>query len=152
VASACLAASLAVLAIFVIASGGDLQLTLHGILARRLKHPPRLSYLSWSTGMALLLIALCVALQGIRRQLPDRRSPLAILGRQPLFVFNLHFAAIFGVGGLLLGWLRHLSPLEGVIFMLAVLLLCVVGAAAWENRDSLLRHQATLAQGWPESS
>lgn len=152
VAGACLAGSLVPFAVFAVASGGELSPVLEGIRTGQLKHPPRLTYLSWSTATALLVIAVCVAVHGIERKRPGRWNPLEILGRQPLFVFNFHFVAIFGVCGLLLGWIFQLAPREGMIVMLATVLLCVAGAAAWERRDSLLRSLATLTWGQPQPS
>jgi hypothetical protein len=133
----CAAASVSLFGVYLIASGGDPATTLPYILTSQLKHPPRLVWVAWITAVAFVLTGLCIALQGIQRQPPRRWSPLEILGRQALFAFNFHFVAIFGVGGLLLGWRSRLDATDSLIFTAVLLCLCVAGTSAWENRRVL---------------
>lgn len=130
----CFAAALTLVVVWWASPEGGDRAGLIGIVSHKLKHPPRLSYLAFTTATALVLLGGCVATQGLRLEAPSIKNPLEVLGRQSLFVFNFHYVAIFGVGGLMLGWIARLAGGQALAYAFTVLGLSIVGSALWERK------------------
>ncbi|SDI80788.1 acyltransferase family protein [Billgrantia gudaonensis] len=114
----------ALLAGFVLVSLPELDPALTAVARNTGKHPPEPSFVLFSLGGALAILALCLA--GGERAARALR-PLAVIGSDALMAFIFHIVAIFLVLRFLLGaWQAYSYPQ-----VLGIALALILGSAGW---------------------
>lgn len=88
------------------------------------KHPPRVSYVAMSTGYAFALLALFVAWMGAERR-PPGLTPLEVMGRHPLTLYNFHWLVLLGVGVGALKAYRTFPVAHGYLLGITLTALCL---------------------------
>jgi len=115
---------------FIILYSGDFGGHLINMKNNVYKHPPNFQYLIFSLFVPMLIITLSYINSFFLKR---KKGFVELIGRNSLFVFNLHFFLIFVGGKLYFGKLSSQSINTGMLCSALVVCACVIGAFLWEK-------------------
>lgn len=109
---------------------GDFSTHLINMKDNIYKHPPNFKYMIFALFVPTLIITFSYISDFF---LKKKMGIVELIGRNSLFVFNVHFFLIFVVGKLYFGRLSSQSINTGMLCAALVVCVCVIGAFLWEK-------------------